>query len=204
MYAMYAKPPHNGIILSAWTTFYFTDTAMTKIVTDLLVNVDSSSPSLLLTWNISAAFDTPFDTLNHERLLQRAKDSFHFTGHTNLWLSSYLADRHSFVSMGTCASNMVSHTTSVNQGSVLGSLLFSIFTSSVVSRFSRFQHHAPPIYQWHPVVYVSLNTSTGNRLVLIMSQNGTSKMPFCWIHQRLKPWLLVVGIKLIQSTALLV
>ena len=86
----------------------------------LLVTVDSGSPSLLLSLNISAAFDT----FNHERLMQRAKDLIGFTGHTNLWLASYLADRSSFVSMGTCKSNTVTHTTGVPQGSVLGPLLF--------------------------------------------------------------------------------
>jgi len=49
---------------------------MTKVVSDLLTNVDSGSPSLLLLLDISAAFDT----LIHKRLLQRAQDLFGFTG----------------------------------------------------------------------------------------------------------------------------
>ena len=61
---------------------------MTIVINDLLVNVDSGSPSLWLSLDISAAFDA----LNHERLLQRAKDLFGITGHINLWLASYLAD----------------------------------------------------------------------------------------------------------------
>ena len=80
---------------------------MTRVVNDLLVNVDSGSPSLLLSLDVSAAFDT----LNHERLLQRAEDLIDFTDNTNLWLASYLTDRSSFVSMGTCKSNTVFHTT---------------------------------------------------------------------------------------------
>ena len=38
---------------------------MTKVVSDLLTNVDSGSPSLLLSLDISAVFDT----LNHKLLL---------------------------------------------------------------------------------------------------------------------------------------
>jgi len=69
---------------------------MTKVVSDLLSNVDSGSPSLLLLLDISAAFDT----LNHKRLLQRAQDLFGFSGQSILWLKSYLLDHRSLVSMG--------------------------------------------------------------------------------------------------------
>ena len=80
---------------------------MTKVVSDLLTNVDSGYPSLLLSLDISAAFDT----LNHKRLLQRAQDLFGFMGQANLWLASYLSDRNSFVSMGASKSNTITHST---------------------------------------------------------------------------------------------
>ena len=114
------KSSNYGPLQSAYRAFHSTETAMIRVVNDLLVNVDSGSPSLLLSLDVSAAFDT----LNHERLLQRAEDLFGFTDNTNLWLASYLTDRSSFVSMGTCTSNTVFHTTGVPQGSVLGPLLF--------------------------------------------------------------------------------
>jgi len=56
---------------------------MTKVVSDLLTNVDSGSPSLLLSLDISAACDT----LNHRRLLQLAQDLFDFTRKSILWLN---------------------------------------------------------------------------------------------------------------------
>jgi hypothetical protein len=66
------KSPNYGPLQSAYRAFHSTETAMTRVVNDLLVNVDSGSPSLLLSLDISAAFDT----LNHERLLQRAEFFF--------------------------------------------------------------------------------------------------------------------------------
>jgi Reverse transcriptase (RNA-dependent DNA polymerase) len=124
--------PNNASLQSAYNAFHSTETAMTKVVSDLLTNVDSGSPSLLLSLDISAAFDT----LNHKRLLQRAQDLFGFDGQTNLWLASYLSDRSSFVSMGASKSNTITHSTGVPQGSVLGPLLFSISTTPIGSLIS--------------------------------------------------------------------
>ena len=154
------KSPIYGPLQSAYRAFHSTETAMIRVVNDLLVNVDSGSPSLLLSLDVSAAFDT----LNHERLLQRAEDLFGFTDNTNLWLASYLTDRSSFVSMGTCKSNTVFHTTGVPQGSVLGPLLFSIFTSPIGSLISSFciVHHQ---YADDTQLYTSLNTSTGHSIL---------------------------------------
>ena len=103
---MFAKSPNNGTLQSVYRASHSTESAMTRVVNGLLVNVDSGSPSMLLSLDIGAAFDT----LNHELLLRRAKDLFGFTGPTNLWLASYLADCCSFVFMGTCKSNTVIHT----------------------------------------------------------------------------------------------
>jgi len=83
------KSPNYGSLQSAYRVFRSTETAMTRVVNNLLVSVDSGSASLLLSLDVSAAFDT----LNRERLLQRAEDLFGFTSNTNLWLASYLADR---------------------------------------------------------------------------------------------------------------
>jgi hypothetical protein len=69
---------------------------MTKAVCDLLIHVDSGILSLPLSLDISAAFDT----LNHERSLQRAKDLSGFMDSANSWLASYVFNRSIFVSIG--------------------------------------------------------------------------------------------------------
>jgi len=100
---------------------------VTKVVSDLLTNVDSGSPSLLLSLDITAAFNI----VNHKRLLQRAQDLFGFTVHPILWLKSYLLVHRRFVSMGASKSGVL------HQGSVLGPLLFSLFTTRLLARLYR-------------------------------------------------------------------
>jgi len=100
---------------------------MPKVISDLLTNVNSGSPSLLLSLDISAVFDT----LNHKRFLQRAQDLFCFTSQPILLLKSYSSFNRSFVTMVASKSNIITHSTGVPQGYVLGSLLFSIFTTPI-------------------------------------------------------------------------
>jgi len=102
-----------------------------------------------------------FDTLNHKLLLQRAQDLFGFTGQANLWLASYLSDRSSFVSMGQAKSSTITHSTGVPQGSVLGPLLFSIFTTpigSLISSLGILYHQ----YADDTQLYTSLNMGNGH------------------------------------------
>jgi len=52
---------------------------MTRVVNDLLTNVDCGKPSVLLSLDISAAFDT----LDHDMLLQRSGELFGLSGRVN-------------------------------------------------------------------------------------------------------------------------
>ena len=112
---------------SAYRAFHSTETAVTKIINDLLLAVDCGQPSILLSLDISAAFDT----LDHERLLKRATEVFGLTGHVREWLRSYLCGRTTYVSVGGARSCTTNCATGVPQGSVLGPLLFSLFTTPV-------------------------------------------------------------------------
>ena len=100
---------------------------MTKVVNDVLMATDSGKPSILLSLDISAAFDK----LDHTRLLQRATELFGLDDIVTNWLKSYLTNRTSYVFFQNCRSSVVGCNTGVTQGSVLGPLLFSIFTSPV-------------------------------------------------------------------------
>jgi hypothetical protein len=53
-------------------------------------------PAMLLSFDISAAFDS----LDQNRLLQRAAELFGLTGRVNDWLKSYLAGRSTYVAEG--------------------------------------------------------------------------------------------------------
>ena len=49
--------PNVGPLQSAYRALYSTETAMTRVVSDLLTATDSRTPSVLLSLDISAAFD---------------------------------------------------------------------------------------------------------------------------------------------------
>ena len=149
--------PNNGPLQSAYRVFHSTETAMTRVVSDLLTNVDTGSASVLLSLDISAAFDT----LDHSLLLQRAENLFGFTGSVHAWLASYLAGRSSYVSINNFRSDTVIHTSGVPQGSVLGPLLFSMFTTPVgrlISSFGLSYHQ----YADDTQLYTALNVSAAN------------------------------------------
>ena len=72
---------------SAYRVLHLTETAMTRVVSDLLSTTDSKTPSAFLSLDISAAFDN----LNHRRLLDRSTELFGFADTVLQWLSLYLA-----------------------------------------------------------------------------------------------------------------
>ena len=91
----YIKSSTNAAPLqSAFRALHSTETAMTRVVSDLLSTTDSKTPSVLVTLDISVAFDT----LDHRRLLDRSKELFGFDDTILQWLSSYLSGRSQFVS----------------------------------------------------------------------------------------------------------
>ena len=95
----------------------------------------SKSPSVLLSLDISAAFDT----LDHLRLHYRVKGLFGFDSSVLQWLGSYLVGGEQFVGVASCHSRTVKLFSGVLQGSFLGPLLFSIFTTPVGNLISTFE-----------------------------------------------------------------
>ena len=78
----------NGAPLqSAYRAFHSTETAMTWLVSDLLTATDNKTPSVLLSLDVSAAFDT----LDHRCLLERSRTLFGLDDSVLRWLESYLS-----------------------------------------------------------------------------------------------------------------
>ena len=82
--------------------------------------------------DLSAAFDM----LDHETLLNHLQNRFRITGVVLKWIKSYLSDRFQAVVLKndegeTAKSDVVKLSIGVPQGSVLGPLLFTLFTTPV-------------------------------------------------------------------------
>lgn len=119
---------------SAYRKHHSTETALIKVYNDLLTATDQGQVSALCLLDLTAAFDT----VDHEILTLRLEHQFGVGGRALAWFRSYLKDRTYCVVYGGNTSSIVRVTCSVPQGSVLGPLLFILYTSDLADLASTF------------------------------------------------------------------
>jgi len=113
---------------SAYRKHHSTETALLKVHTDIRQAVAERMVVLMAMLDLSSAFDT----ISHELLLH-SLSSIGIQGTAFEWLKSYISDRTQIVMTKGARSNPAQLTTGVPQGSVLGPLLFCIYTNSLGS-----------------------------------------------------------------------
>jgi exonuclease III len=112
---------------SAYRSGCSTETALLSILDGLYQAIDNKETAVLVSLDLSAAFDT----ISHDILLNRLDVEFGVRGTALAWIKSYLSDRQQFVKIGRHRSRSVSYNLGVPQGSVLGPLLFVTYVSPV-------------------------------------------------------------------------
>jgi hypothetical protein len=110
-------PPHQ----SAYRQWHSTETALTKLVNDLLLAADRGEVSALCLLDLTAAFDT----VDHEILLSRLETRFGVIGKLLDWFRSYLDERSFAVAFSGSISLPVHLTCSVPHGVGSGTLVIS-------------------------------------------------------------------------------
>jgi len=114
---------------SAYRQHHSTESALVKVLSDILDAADSRQVTLLGLLDMSAAFDT----VDHDILVRRLATSFGISGLKLKWISSFLTGRTQAVVFRGTTSAYSTVTHGVPQGSVLGPLLFLLYTIDVTA-----------------------------------------------------------------------
>ena len=112
---------------SVYRKHHSTETALLCVQNDIVQAIDGKKSVILVLLDLSAAFDT----IDHSVLLHRLQHDFGITGTALKWLDSYLSDRTQTVKIGDSFSTKQKLLFGVPQGSVLGPVLFSLYSSPV-------------------------------------------------------------------------
>ena len=117
---------HNlhEIMQSAYKQLHSTETALLRVQNDILTELDNKRGVILVLLDLSAAFDT----IDHTTLLYQLQHRLGITGSALRWFESYLSGRTQSVAVEGVCSKPSTLRYGVPQGSVLGPLLYTIYT----------------------------------------------------------------------------
>ena len=126
--------------------------------------MDDGRVTALTLPDLSAALDT----IDHTILLRRLGDCFGVSGKALDWYKSYLTGRCLRIKLGECLSSRSDLSFGVPQGSVLGPLLFTLYTTPPSSLISG---HAIPHHLYTDDSQLYISFSSGNSAAALI-MNG--------------------------------
>ena len=113
------------ILQSSYCAGHSTETALLKVMNDIMHSMNSQCVALLVLLDLSVVFDT----VNHEIPVNRMQKKFGLQGTVLNWFKSYLFNRSQWVSINGTLSGYLNLNWGFPQGSCLGPLLFIIYSS---------------------------------------------------------------------------
>ena len=110
---------------SVYRACHSTENAVLKVLSDIPLDIDAGDRSALVLLDLSAAFDT----VDHDILVRRLETSYGLSGSVLQWFQTYLVGRRQYVRNGSSPTLIVC---GVPQGSVLGPILFLLYTATLL------------------------------------------------------------------------
>ena len=137
---------------SRYKSLHSTETALLRVHNDILCSLDENQAVVLVLLDLSAAFDC----VDHGLLLERLSSAYGIEGLAHSWLESYLTGRTQAVKIGNHVSEHRMLQCGVPQGSVLGPILFTMYTAPIgnIVRKHGLTHH---LYADDTQLYISFD-----------------------------------------------
>ena len=173
---------HEGISnenQSAYRVFHSTETALLKIQNDIATSMDKGAAVGLVLLDLSAAFDT----IDHLILFNCLQHWYGIDGVVLKWVQSYLNSRKQRIKIDGHLSDAFQLPYGVPQGSVLGPLRFTLYTtplSSVISKFT-VAHH---LYADDTQIYLELDSRNFDSSITELT--NCLKAVQAWMGNKLK------------------
>jgi len=144
----------SNVYQSAYKQFHFTETALWKVHNDIALNMDTGEVRALTLLDLSASFDT----IAYSVLLDHLSDWYGISATLLTWIRSFLINRFQSIKIRKCFSKALPLFCGVPQGSLLGPLLFTLYTTplSWLIHSHKLYHH---LYGDDTQVYISLSTT---------------------------------------------
>ena len=167
----------DNIYQSAYKAGHSTETTLLKIKSDIHLNLAQGQPTALVLLDLSAAFDT----IDHLKLFDCLSLWFGFSNTILAWFKSYMSGRNQSVKVNGSLSSPMPLSFGVPQGSVLGPLVFILYThplSKLISSFKNISHH---LYADDTQIYITITPENATTAIPELQSCLSSLFSHGWI-----------------------